>query len=244
MPKVNTQTSKAAPNSFPAYEAHLRKPRKIMSRKFITKHIVLLHCKQSWDTDEIRLQFRDGTSLPRPNMIGFKLIDCCDKREQGWNGYGNPMVYVAELDRDGAYKLFYEGKEVWACSGRPLGREPPPKKMTAQELAAQVCCLPRIVNNIELRLIIQQTAERKDYWDRCLAFQAEACRQIIAVAEADIVLRNGPSVSVDNIPRDPFAEAPPGMFIQTDVELTHRLRQHKKRTGDALCINRGRHEAL
>ncbi|TRM67611.1 hypothetical protein BD626DRAFT_103402 [Schizophyllum amplum] len=216
-----TKTSKAASNSFPAHESHLRKPRKVMARKFITKHIVLLHCKQSWDTDEIRLQFRDGTSLPRPNIIGFKLIDCCDKREQGWNGYGSPMVYIAELDRDGAYKLFYEGKEVWACSGRPLGREPPPKKLNAEELAAQM-------------------AERKEYWDRCLAFQAEACRQIVAVAEADIVLRNGPSVSVDNIPRDPYADAPPGMFIQTDVDLTHRLRQYKKRTGDALCMNGSR----
>ncbi|TRM67399.1 hypothetical protein BD626DRAFT_478709 [Schizophyllum amplum] len=217
MPKVVSSSKSTKTSKNP--EDYLRRPKEVMSRTYITKHIVLLHCKQCWDTDELRLQYRDGTSLPRPNMIGFKLIDCCDKREQAWNGKGDPMVYIAELDRDGAYKLMYEGREVWSCLGRDLGREPRYRPMDTATRAA---------NDAK--------------FERARQYIHESFRHgPVQIHENDIVLRDGSSIHLDNLPANAFlCKAPPGMFTPFDSEDTHQLREYKRRTGRTMCINGAR----
>ncbi|KAI4519061.1 hypothetical protein K525DRAFT_272069 [Schizophyllum commune Loenen D] len=85
-----------------SYDPALIRP-KIIARKFIGDKIVLLHCECIHDEDQIRLQYRDGTPLPRPNAMGFELFDRLARQPA--------LIY-----KRGSYVLRYNGREVWEYS--------------------------------------------------------------------------------------------------------------------------------
>ncbi|TRM67402.1 hypothetical protein BD626DRAFT_478714 [Schizophyllum amplum] len=205
-----TSSKRTSRNPKGVVNDHLMKP-KVMSRTFIGKHIVLLHCEGTWNADEIRLQYRDGTSLPRPNMIGFKLIDCCRRREQGWNGMGEPMVYTAELGKTEAYSLTYNGREVWSCEARPLGEEP--RAMTLEEAQAQ------------------WEEQNGEGWKKLMHYMETVLLKPVKmeIHEDDVLLRKGDKLFMDvhNCGRS----VPEGLFWSVDTENAHRLRESKRRTG-------------
>ncbi|KAI4519062.1 hypothetical protein K525DRAFT_272070 [Schizophyllum commune Loenen D] len=100
--KVNTSSSTAvskrsssAPTSrfADAFEPH------IVARQFIDDNIELLHFDLMHDMDQIRLQYRNGTLLPRltATEIGFELYDRLNLGLINWNGYGTPLVYRAHI---------------------------------------------------------------------------------------------------------------------------------------------------
>ncbi|KAL1742835.1 hypothetical protein HDZ31DRAFT_15276, partial [Schizophyllum fasciatum] len=103
---------------------------KVLERKFIGKNIVMLRCEASHDSEQIRLQYRDGTPLARPNTIGFELIDRLARKPTSWHGFGKPLVYHSCIYKRGSYVLRYRGREVWTYStddraeGERLDRKP------------------------------------------------------------------------------------------------------------------------
>lgn len=76
----------------------------------------MLHCEFLHNADQIRLQYRDGTPLPRPNTMGFELYNRLRRQPVAWNGYGTPLVYQALVSKRGSYVLRYNGRVVWEYS--------------------------------------------------------------------------------------------------------------------------------
>ena len=78
----------------------------------------MLRLQLMHDMDQIRLQYRDGTPLPRPNTaaMGFELYDRLNRCPVDWNGYGTPLVYRAHVYKRGSYVLRHQGRDVWEYS--------------------------------------------------------------------------------------------------------------------------------
>ena len=76
----------------------------------------MLHCECNYNSETIYLQYRDGTPLPRPNVVGFELIDRLIRAPVGWTGFGTPYLYQASIMKRGSYALKYKGREVWSYS--------------------------------------------------------------------------------------------------------------------------------
>ena len=76
----------------------------------------MLHCECNYNSETIYLQYRDGTPLPRPNVVGFELIDRLIRSPVGWTGFGTPYLYQASIMKRGSYALKYKGREVWSYS--------------------------------------------------------------------------------------------------------------------------------
>ncbi|KAL1686170.1 hypothetical protein GGG16DRAFT_118134 [Schizophyllum commune] len=74
------------------------KPPRVISRTFIGENIVLLHRECDYNSETIHLQYRNGTPLPCPNVVGFELID--------------RLIHSPR----GSYALTYKGREVWSYS--------------------------------------------------------------------------------------------------------------------------------
>ncbi|TRM67416.1 hypothetical protein BD626DRAFT_478748 [Schizophyllum amplum] len=197
MPKVTSRTC----------EPDVVKQPKVIARKFIGKSIVMLHCESSLDCQQIRLQYRDGTPLPRPNVVGFELIDRVTRRPASWHGFGTPLVYRSWINKRGSYALRYKGREVWTYM--------------SDEWA-------------EFHRFNEEEAKKPydmDKWNRIMEHLANSARNPKPFNEDNVLMKQG-DLTVADVQED----YPEDLFTRCDLEPTHQLRQYKKRTGTYLRL--------
>ncbi|KAL1704516.1 hypothetical protein EV121DRAFT_291347 [Schizophyllum commune] len=191
-----------------SYDPALIRP-KIIARKFIGDKIVLLHCECIHDEDQIRLQYRDGTPLPRPNAMGFELFDRLARQPVAWNGYGTPLVYQALIYKRGSYVLRYKGREVWEYSTddwADFWKRQEELSKTPYDWAAW----NRIWKCVE------------DSTLNPIPF--EKVEPVVYVGSSLIGVVEKPGSGVlDHLPRD--------LFPRCDLETTYQFQQCKRRTG-------------
>ncbi|KAI5893090.1 uncharacterized protein SCHCODRAFT_02574194 [Schizophyllum commune H4-8] len=190
-----------------SYDPALIRP-KIIARKFIGEKIVLLHCECIHDQDQIRLQYRDGTPLPRPNAMGFELFDRLARQPVAWNGYGTPLVYQALIYKRGSYVLRYKGLEAWEYSTDDWA-----DFWKRQEE-------------------LSKTPYDWDTWNRiwkCVEHGSlnpipfEKLEPVVYVGSLIGAVEKPGSGALDHLPRD--------LFPRCDLETTYQFQQYKRRTG-------------
>ncbi|KAL1666562.1 hypothetical protein GGF50DRAFT_113127 [Schizophyllum commune] len=181
------------------------KPPRVISRTLIDDVIVLLHCECNYNSETIYLQYRDGTPLPRPNVVGFELIDRLIRAPVGWTGFGTPYLYQASIMKRGSYALKYKGREVWSYGQDDLAEMEKEYEET------------------------KETPEDLEKWDRFMAFYTEKVKTIRVVQEDRVLARFGDDVIAYDDPDEDFY--PEEFFVRMDSELTREWRDYKQRTG-------------
>ncbi|KAI5893109.1 uncharacterized protein SCHCODRAFT_02620893 [Schizophyllum commune H4-8] len=184
------------------------KPPRVIARTFIDDNIVLLHCECNYNSETISLHNRDGLPLPRPNVVGFELIDRLIRSPVGWTGFGTPYVYQASVMKRGSYMLKYKGREVWSYGQDDLA------KMERENEEAN------------------ETPYDMDKWNRLMAFYAEKVKVIRELDEDRVLARFGNNTIAYDDPNEEFY--PEEFFVRMDSELTHEWREYKRRTGKAM----------
>ncbi|KAL1688534.1 hypothetical protein GGG16DRAFT_59700 [Schizophyllum commune] len=182
---------------------------RVISRTFIDDDIVLLHCECDYNSETIYLQYRDGTPLPRPNVVGFELIDRLIRSPVGWTGFGTPYLYQASIMKRGSYTLKYKGREVWSYSQDDLAE---------------------MEKEYEVRPL--RSPEDLEKWDRFMAFYTEKVKIIRVVQEDRVLARFGDNMIAYDDPDEDFY--PEEFFVRMDSELTREWREYKQRTGKAM----------
>ncbi|KAL1670864.1 hypothetical protein EV122DRAFT_285696 [Schizophyllum commune] len=187
---------------------------KVIARKFIGEDIVMLHCEFLHNADQIRLQYRDGTPLPRPNTMGFELYNRLRRQPVAWNGYGTPLVYQALVSKRGSYVLRYNGHVVWEYS--------------TDDWAAY--------------WKRQEKLSKKPYdwdaWDRAWKCIEHGFRNPIPSEKVEAYVHVGSKLTgvVEAPGSDAFDYLPKDLFRRCDLETTHRFLEYKRRTGKVACI--------
>ncbi|KAI5834712.1 hypothetical protein K523DRAFT_388721 [Schizophyllum commune Tattone D] len=181
------------------------KPPRVISRTFVGENIVLLHRECDYNSETIHLQYRNGTPLPCPNVVGFELIDRLIHSPVGWTGFGTPYVYQASIMKRGSYALTYKGREVWSYN---------------QDDLAEMEKEQEEVNEIPYDM---------DRWNRLMAFYTEKVKIVRELDESRVLARFGKNTIAYDDPAEDFY--PEEFFARMDSQLTHEWREYKQRTG-------------
>ncbi|KAI4519060.1 hypothetical protein K525DRAFT_258853 [Schizophyllum commune Loenen D] len=183
---------------------------KVIARKFIGEDIVMLHCEFLHNADQIRLQYRDGTPLPRPNTMGFELYNRLRRQPVAWNGYGTPLVYQALVSKRGSYVLRYNGRVVWEYS----------------------------TDDWDAYRKRQEKPYNWDAWNRAWKCIEHGFRNPIPSEKVEAYVHVGSKLTgvVEAPGSDAFDYLPQDLFRRCDLETTHRFLEYKRRTGKVACL--------
>ncbi|KAI5834731.1 hypothetical protein K523DRAFT_293223 [Schizophyllum commune Tattone D] len=225
---VGSSSSSGFVSSDPPIDFTAKAP-KVLGRKFIGDTIVMLRLQLMHDMDQIRLQYRDGTPLPRPNTaaMGFELYDRLNRCSVDWNGYGTPLVYRAHVYKRGSYVLRHKGRDVWEYSTDDWAAY-----WKEQEELSKVDTDLRGLKRATFTSILQIPYDYKK-WDEIMKHIEYGFRNPIQ-AEVNVLVHAGPNlIGVEPLPYgpDPSAYLPEHLFPRCDLESTHQLREYKRRTG-------------
>ncbi|KAI5893089.1 uncharacterized protein SCHCODRAFT_02537659 [Schizophyllum commune H4-8] len=182
---------------------------KVIAREFVDDDIVMLHCECLHDADQIRLQYRDGAPLPRPNTMGFELYNRLRRQPVAWNGSGTPLVYRALVSKRGSYVLRYKGRVVWEYS--------------TDDWAAYW----------ERQEKLSKKPYDWDAWNRAWKCIEHGFRNPIPGEKVEAYVHVGSKLTgvVEAPGSDAFDYLPTDLFRRCDLETTHRFLEYKRRTG-------------